>query len=130
MTARLWLCEPLYLPALRATFLQRKAFISVACGDIFLRSDSPVLSTKKLRRISSTQFLKYNLYANTQESEALYSFNHFSIFSGSYFTISAICSDVHPFPESATAVSFAFFNSPSAIPPAQPFAKPPAQPSL
>ena len=26
---KLWLCEPLYLPALRATFLQRKAFTGV-----------------------------------------------------------------------------------------------------
>ena len=33
---KLWLCEPLYLPALRATFLQRKAFRCVACGEFFM----------------------------------------------------------------------------------------------
>ena len=30
LVQKLWLCEPLYLPALRATFLQRKAFKKVA----------------------------------------------------------------------------------------------------
>ena len=37
LVQKLWLCEPLYLPALRATFLQRKAFKKVCAARISMR---------------------------------------------------------------------------------------------
>ena len=51
---------PLYLPALRATFFQKKAFRGVDSRRIFSQSASPALSAKNMRRsrYMSSPFLK------------------------------------------------------------------------